>query len=159
MLIKATINDFDFFFSMYMHPQINPYLLYEMMSEDSFKPIFTELIKDEVLYKYVEDEKVVGMCKLIFLKYRNHHMVYLGGFAVNPSYAGNNYGYKMLQHIIAYVKTQNKSRIELSVSIENEKARNLYKKAGFVEEGILKKYTHLASENRFIDEVLMGYLY
>jgi RimJ/RimL family protein N-acetyltransferase len=159
MLVKASINDFDFFYCMYMQPQINPYLLYEMMSEEQFKPIYNDLVREEILFKYVEADKTVGMCKLILLKYRNHHMMYVGSFAIHPAHTGNNYGLKMLQEIFAFAKKQNRVRIELSVSIENTKARNMYTKAGFKEEGILKKYTHLVSENRFIDEVMMSYVF
>jgi RimJ/RimL family protein N-acetyltransferase len=159
MLIPAAATDFDFFYSLYMHPQVNPYLLYEMMDEQSFEPIFNDLLQQKVLYKYVDGQEEAGICKLLFLKHRNSHIVYLGGFAVHPTHAGKNYGYKMLQEIMAFVKERNILRIELSTSTENTKAINLYKKAGFVEEGIFKKYTHLKSENRFIDEVVMSYIF
>ncbi len=159
MLITATATDFDFFYSLYMHPQVNPYLLYEMMDKENFTPIFTDLLQQQVLYKYADEENAVGMCKLILLKHRNHHMMYLGGFAVEPAHAGKNYGYKMLQDIFLFAKKLGILRIELSTSVENTKAINLYKKAGFTEEGIYKKYTHLKSENRFIDEVIMSYIF
>jgi RimJ/RimL family protein N-acetyltransferase len=159
MLIPATTKDFDFFYSLYMHPQVNPYLLYEMMDEQSFAPIYNDLLQQNVLYKYADDETEVGICKLLFLKHRNSHIVYLGGFAVHPAHGGKNYGYKMLQQIIAFVKERNILRIELSTSVENIKAITLYKKAGFMQEGIFKKYTHLKSENRFIDEVVMSYVF
>jgi L-phenylalanine/L-methionine N-acetyltransferase len=159
MLIPATANDVDFFYSLYMHPQVNPYLLYEMMDEPSFAPIYNDLLQQNVLYKYADGETEVGICKLLFLKHRNSHIVYLGGFAIDPAHGGKNYGYKMLQEIIAFVKERNILRIELSTSTENTKAINLYKKAGFTEEGIFKKYTHLKSESRFIDEVVMSYIF
>jgi L-phenylalanine/L-methionine N-acetyltransferase len=86
-------------------------------------------------------------------------IMYLGGFAVDPAEAGKNYGYKMLQDILLFAKAHHILRIELSTSAENTKAINLYKKAGFTEEGIFKKYTHLKSENRFIDEVVLSYIF
>ena len=49
-------------------------------------------------------------------------------------------------------------RIELSVASINEKAIRLYEKAGFEKEGILKKFTYLESEKKFLDEVMMAYL-
>jgi putative acetyltransferase len=159
MLIPAAANDFDFFYSLYMHPQVNPYLLYEMMDEQSFTPIYNELLQQKVLYKYADGETEVGICKLLFLKHRNSHIVYLGGFAINPAHGGKNYGFKMLQEIIALAKKNKILRIELSTSVENTKAINLYTKAGFTKEGIFKKYTYLKSENRFIDEVIMSYIF
>ncbi len=158
MLTPAAASDFNFFYFLYMHPQVNPYLLYEMMEEQSFEPIFNDLLQQNVLYKYVADDVPVGMCKLIQLKHRNSHIQYLGGLAIDPAHAGKNYGLKLMQEIIAYAKEQNVLRIELSVSVENIRAINLYKKAGFNQEGILRKYTYLKKENRYIDEVLMSCL-
>ncbi len=154
-LVPAKINDFNFFYSLYMHPQINPYLLYELMDEETFKPVFADLLKEKVLYKFVDGSEAVGMCKLILFKYRDAHKLYVGGFAVDTKHAGKNYGLKMMHKIIAFAKANNRSRVDLSVSTENEKAIALYKKCGFVIEGTLKNYSYLQSENRFIDEYMM----
>ena len=35
-----------------MHPEVNPFLLYEIMDSESFKPIFNDLLKEEILYLY-----------------------------------------------------------------------------------------------------------
>ena len=37
-------------------------------------------------------------------------------------------------------------------------AIKLYKKVGFEEEGVMRKYTYLKSEGRFLDELLMSYI-
>jgi hypothetical protein len=66
MLIPAVADDFDFFYSLYMHPQVNPYLLYEMMDEPSFEPIFNDLLQQKVLYKYADGTNAVGMCNYVF---------------------------------------------------------------------------------------------
>lgn len=158
MLTPAAPSDFNFFYSLYMQPQVNPYLLYEMMEEESFEPIFKDLLQQKIIFKYVAGGQPVGMCKLIQLKHRNSHILYVGGLAVDPAHAGKNYGLKMLQDVIVYAKAQNVLRLELSVSVENIRAINLYKKIGFEAEGVLRKYTHLKSEERFIDETLMSYI-
>jgi RimJ/RimL family protein N-acetyltransferase len=157
-LHSATQNDFKFFFSLYMHPQVNPYLLYEVMDEASFKPIFENLLQEKVLYKFTNDNEDVGMCKLILQEYRDGHKLYVGGFAIDTKQAGKNYGYKMMQEIIAFAEEHNRSRIELTVSIENEKAIALYKKCGFEIEGRLKNFTYFINENRFADEYFMSLL-
>jgi RimJ/RimL family protein N-acetyltransferase len=64
----------------------------------------------------------------------------------------------MMEEIKAYIKEQGFLRIELSVADTNERAIRLYEKAGFEKEGILKKYTFLKSEQKFLDEVLMAWL-
>jgi len=42
--------------------------------------------------------------------------------------------------------------------VGNGKALRLYKKAGFQQEGMLRKYTYLKKENVFPEEVLMAYI-
>ena len=158
MIRKATVSDFDFIYGMYMHPQINPFLLYEMMDAETFKPIFDELFSRNVLYIFEDNNEAVGMFKLVPLLYRNAHIAYLGGLAIHPSFSGKGHGLAMLNEITAYAKQQGFLRVELSVATINEKAIRLYEKAGFVKEGIFRKFTYLKSENRFLDEVVMSWL-
>jgi putative acetyltransferase len=158
MIRKATPNDFEFIYGLYMHPQINPFLLYEMMDKDAFKPIYEDLIAKNIKYVFEEGGETIGMFKLIPLTYRCSHIAYLGGVAIDVKYAGKGYGNKMITEIIEYAKQQGFLRIELSASIENTKAVHLYEKCGFAKEGILRKYGYLTSENRFIDEVMMSWL-
>lgn len=158
MLRTATAADFPFFYGFYMHPVVNPWLLYEMMTEQEFEPIYADLLGKACLYVFEQDGKAVGMCKLQPMPYRNSHVVYLGGVAVDPAYAGKGYGLAMLQEILAWAKQQGFLRIELTVATINTKAIALYKKAGFVEEGVLRQFTYLKSQNKLIDETVMSYL-
>lgn len=159
MLRPATSEDLKFIYEMYMHPQVNRYLLYEQMDIDSFQPIFNELLQRKVLFIYEKDNTSIGMCKLVQQQYRNSHIVYLGGVAIHPSYAGKGEGLTMLNEIINYVREKGFLRIELSVASINGKAIRLYEKVGFVKEGILKKFTYLKSEDKYLDEVMMAYLF
>ena len=159
MIKPATAHDFDFFYSLYFHPQVNPYLLYEMIEEANFEAIFNDLLEKKVLFIFEKDGQNVGMFKLIQLTYRSSHIAYLGGVAIFPDYAGKGYGSSMMQAIINYGKELGLKRIELSTAVTNEKAMHLYKKVGFHKEGVMKNYTYLKSENRYLDEMLMAYLY
>lgn len=159
MIRNISTNDFDLIYSLYMHPQINPYLLYEVMDKDFFEPIFNELLDKDIIYVYEENDIEIGMFKLIRLQHRSSHIAYLGGLAIHPGFGGKGYGKKMLEEIIELGRQMNLLRIELSAAAINDKAIGLYEKVGFVKEGILKKYTWLKSENRFLDEVMMAYLY
>lgn len=142
-----------------MHPVTNPWLLYERMDKDSFQPVFDDLLARDIIYIYSEAGVDIGMFKFIHQQYRNAHMAYLGGLAIHPDHAGKGYGQKMMQEIIDLGKQMNLVRIELSTATINEKAIRLYQKTGFEKEGILRKYTWFKNENRFIDEVMMSYLY
>jgi L-phenylalanine/L-methionine N-acetyltransferase len=87
------------------------------------------------------------------------HIGYLGGLAIHPNFSGKGYGVKMMKEILALGKEKGFLRIELSTATTNTRAITLYEKLGFKREGILKKYTHLKSENRFLDELMMAYLF
>ena len=158
MVRKATPEDFDFVFGLYMHPQVNPFLLYEMMSAEQFKPIFDELLGKNAKYIFENEGVAVGMFKLVPNVYRAGHIVYLGGLAIHPVYGGKGFGSRMMKEIVQYVEQQGFLRIDLSVSVINPRAQRLYENAGFEKEGILRKYNHLASEGKFLDEVMMSWL-
>ena len=53
-------------------------------------------------------------------------------------------------------KDQGKTRIELTVDIENKPAIKLYEKIGFVIEGRVRNSYKRFPENRYLDEYLMG---
>lgn len=157
---KATQNDLQFIYDLYMHPQVNPYLLYEPMNIEEFKSIFDKLLEPEIKYIFMDEMGTsVGMFKLFPLTYRASHIAYLGGLAIHPHYAGKGFGLKIMQEIIDLSKQKGYKRIELSVSTENLGAIRLYKKVGFEEEGVMRKYTYLKSERRFLDELLMSYIF
>lgn len=158
MIRLATQDDFDYIYGLYMHPQVNPFLLYETMEPGAFRPIYDDLLSKGVKYVFEVDANPVGMCKLVPLQHRNAHIVYLGGVAIDPVYAGKGYGLTLMQEIIAFSQHQGFLRIELSVATINEKAIRLYEKAGFVQEGVLRKFSFLRSENRFLDEAVMSFL-
>ncbi|NJO25315.1 MAG: GNAT family N-acetyltransferase [Bacteroidia bacterium] len=159
MIRRATAVDFNFVYQLYMHPQVNPFLLYEPMDAESFRPIYDELLQRGVKYIYASNGVSTGMFKWVPETHRSSHIAYLGGLAIHPSYAGKGHGSRMMDAIIEFGRQQGFLRIELSTAVTNEKALHLYEKAGFEKEGILKKYTHLKKENVFLDEVMMAYLY
>jgi L-phenylalanine/L-methionine N-acetyltransferase len=156
---KATQNDLQFIYDLYMHPQVNPFLLYEPMDMEEFKPIFDKLLENESKYIFMDEYSTpIGMFKLFPLTYRASHVAYLGGLAIHPTYAGKGFGVKMMQEIIDFANQEGYKRMELSAATENLRAIELYKKVGFEAEGIMKKYTYLKREGRFLDELLMSYI-
>lgn len=128
------------------------------MTAENFQLVFDELQKKGVLYIFEDEGEAVGMCKLVPQHYRNNHIVYLGGLAIDPEKSGKGYGLQMMEEIKAFAKQQGFLRVELTVATHNLKAINLYLKAGFHHEGILKKYTYLKSKDQYIDEAVMAYL-
>src|SRR6478609_3633644 len=128
MIRSAASKDFTFFYDLYMHPEVNPFLLYENMTPQLFEPIFNELVNDDVLYVFEISDKPVGMFKLINLKHRNAHIAYLGGVAIDPRQSGKGYGALLMQEIIDFGKSKGLLRVELSTAVGNQKAILLYEK-------------------------------
>jgi ribosomal protein S18 acetylase RimI-like enzyme len=156
MIRIAASNDFGYIFSLYMHPLNNQWLLYEQMGPDEFKTVYNELIARNSVYIYSENGKDVGMFKLQPMKYRNSHIIYLGGVAVDPVSSEQGAGSRMMAEVLVKVKEMGFTRIELTVGTENARALRLYERVGFEIEGRLKNYSFLKSENRYIDEYVMG---
>lgn len=159
MIKNITTSDFDYIYELYMHPATNPYLLYEPMSEEAFKPIFADLLTQNIIFIYSENEQNVGMFKLIPFQHRTSHINYLGGLAIHPDFAGKGFGSKMLQEIINLGKKRGIKRLELSTGTFNKNAIKLYEKHGFVFEGILRNYVHNVAMGGFADEQMMAYFY
>jgi len=156
MLQPATENDAAYFYELYMHPAINPYLLYDPMPEEEFFPIFNELLDKKVLYVFKAGDIAAGMCKLVPQYHRNAHMLYVGGLAVHPEHQGKGYGLQLMNDIISFADQKGIIRIELSTAVGNSAAIRLYERAGFVIEGRLRNYTWFKNENRYIDEFIMS---
>ncbi len=159
MIRTITANDFDFIYGLYMNPATNPYLLYELMDKETFTPIFNDLLKQDIIFIYSDAGQNIGMFKLIPLHHRTKHINYIGGLAIHPDFAGKGFGSKMIEEIIDLGRQRGLKRLELSTATFNTKAIKLYERHGFVFEGIMKNYTYIQAEDRFIDEQLMAYLY
>jgi len=158
MIRRMSQQDFEFIYELYMHPEVNKYLLYEPMPETEFTPIFADLLQKQIIYIFENTGSAAGMFKLVPYTYRASHVAYLGGLAIHPSRSGKGLGSLMIKEILDYAKKTGVLRVELSVAVINEKAIRLYEKAGFQKEGILRKYTHLKKENQFLDEVMMAWI-
>ena len=156
MTRRALPSDFDYFYYLYFHPAIQPYLLYESMTKAAFQPVFDDLQAKNLIYVFEHEGQPAGMFKLIPLTYRTDHIAYLGGVAIDPACMGKGLGQVMMKEILDLGRERGLLRIELSTATINERAIRLYEKLGFEKEGILRKYTYLKSEDRFLDEVLMA---
>ncbi|MFZ9299376.1 MAG: GNAT family N-acetyltransferase [Chitinophagaceae bacterium] len=152
----AKPEDFSFIYHLYMHPENNRWLLYDQMDEPSFQSIFDELVKRGHLYIYEADGLPAGMFKLQPMRYRNRHIIYLGGVAVAPECKGKGHGSKIITESVSIAHQLGFKRIELTVATENEKAIHLYERHGFQKEGVLKNYSYLKDEDVYLDEWVMG---
>lgn len=91
-----------------------------------------------VIFVAKSDGKIVGS----FLKYRSgpqvfSHVLANGSILVHPDYEGMGIGSKLIDTLLAEVKNNMSDilRVDLVVRESNHRARELYKRKGFVEEG------------------------
>ena len=150
--------DIDFVYGIYMDPDSNPYLTYDVMSKEDFKEVFRHLLATNTLYIVQDNETSLGTYRLISKENRQAHCVYLGSFGISYNLKGKGYGFKILEGIKENVKKIGQSRIELTVDVQNKAAIHLYQKAGFNIEGTVRKSYKLSSTGQFYDEFLMAVL-
>jgi RimJ/RimL family protein N-acetyltransferase len=154
----ANEEDFKAVYDLYMDAASNPYLTYDPMNLEEFRPIFYSVLLSQTLYVVELDGTIIGTYRLISKSDRQSHTVYIGGFAVNPGMKGRGVGSAILHHIKKDCFAKGKSRIELTVDVNNTAAIALYKKLGFVLEGTVKNSYKLSSTNKYYNEYLMAVL-
>jgi putative acetyltransferase len=102
------------------------------------------------------DGQVVGNSGL-FLDERNRSHVGHVGMMVHEDYQGMGVGSALMEAVIDLSENWlGLSRLQLEVYSDNDRARRLYQKYGFREEGIWRAYAFRAG--RFIDTLVMGRL-
>ncbi|CAF1304910.1 unnamed protein product [Rotaria sp. Silwood1] len=161
MLRLGTDNDFDALYPIYMHPVVNPYFSFEIMSKEEFLPIFNELTASGTLYVYENsDGQVAATCIAQRAERRCAHVVSLTTLATNPNFHRQGIGTKFMQELINELrKDQQIKRIELFAEADNEIALNFYKKLGFQLEGCLKGYFKRAQDNHYVDELVLAMVF
>ncbi len=154
----AEAKDLDAVYDLYMGEKANPYLTYDPMSKEAFKPIYASVLKTQTLFVAEEEKNIIGTYRLISKADRQQHTVYIGGFTIRQDLQGKGYGSRLLSHIKSSCAWEGKTRIELTVDVNNEAAIILYKKMGFVVEGTLRNSYKLSATNKYYDEYLMAYI-
>ena len=110
--------------------------------------------KNTPVYYAIDDEKVIGWCDTT-PKINNQHKHRASlGMGILPEYRGKGIGTKLIQANLDHAKKIGLEKIELDVFTSNTRAIALYKKIGFIEEGLIKNYRKL--DNEYFDCLIMG---
>ena len=112
--------------------------------KNSFPQIFTKIDVNKVLvdneftqiFTYVENDKIVGVI-LYDLIYERCELIQI---EVLENYRNQKIASKLLTYMIADCQKNHIENITLEVKITNQPAINLYKKFGFKEVAIRKRY-------------------
>lgn len=141
-----------------MHPSVNPFLSFEIMSEQEFKPIFEELTLNNDLYVYEHKNIIAASCIIKKLSRRCQHVAVLGTLATHPGFHRKGIGTNFIQKLIPILKSEGIKRVELSFEADNLAGQHFYHKLGFKLEGTLKNWFKRAHEEHYIDQHIMAML-
>lgn len=101
-------------------------------------------------------EQIVGWCDIT--PPGREVMAHVGilGIAVHPDWRGRGIGERLMRASLDAADAFGFTRIELGVFSHNTRAQTLYRKLGFVEEGV--KRSHILIDGTFHDQVMMARL-
>ncbi|WP_132748258.1 ribosomal protein S18-alanine N-acetyltransferase [Scopulibacillus darangshiensis] len=83
-----------------------------------------------------EGDKIIGYCGVWVIIDEAH----ITNIAILPDYRGNKIGEKLLKKAKLFAAMKRAKSISLEVRVSNHIAQNLYRKLGFREGGIRKRY-------------------
>jgi len=126
--------------------------------EDFEKLIYEDLIAEKTIFLVVEVEgKIVGFTRCEGSKLsRFRHKAELG-VCISKEYWGYGIGKALLENVLMWADTVEIEKITLTVVQTNTKAIQLYKRYGFVEEGLLIK-DRIHKDGNYYNTVIMGRL-
>lgn len=110
--------------------------------------------KNGPVYYALEKERVIGWCDVFPAE--NPRLAHRGGLGMGllPEFRGQGIGGKLLQAVLDHSKKFGLEKVELHVYSTNVPAIALYKKFGFEQEGLIKKYRKL--DGQYFDCLAMG---
>lgn len=130
----------------------------EMIEAPTLEKVSTfqsELIAmDGPVYYAVHNDRVVGWCDVFPSK--NPRLNHRGGLGMGivSEFRGQGIGSKLLSAVLDHSKKFGLEKIELQVYTTNKSAIALYKKFGFIEEGVIKNYRKL--DGQYFDCLAMA---
>ena len=105
---------------------------------------------------HAPEGRLIGGCSLLNVNGKNRAAT-LGISVADPAMQGRGYGGEALELLLEWGFLElNLNRIQLFVFAFNERARRLYAKTGFEEEGVLREAIY--RDGRYWDEIVMGLL-
>ncbi|URZ04360.1 GNAT family N-acetyltransferase [Clostridium felsineum] len=137
------------------------YMMYEPEERSSNLNFINSLIRDAVegddlLLVAEEEEEIIGYISAARgVLSRIKHSAYIVT-GVKKEFQRKGIGNKLVKKMNLWAQNQNIKRLELTVICENEAAKRLFEKNGFVIEGIKKNAMLIGKE--YLDEFYMGKL-
>lgn len=154
-LRRATDADLDALYPMYMDPETNPYLSFEVTPRDAFDAIWAELCTAGTPWVWVEGGEVVASAFTNRWGRRLAHMVTIGTVAVRRDRWGQGIGAALMRAVIDEARQmEGVERVDVWVEADNPRALRLYERLGFEREAVLRGFVKRAGE-ALVDEVVL----
>ena len=134
----------------------NPEAFGSTFEAEDARPLafFSERLGGSAAFGAFHGSELVGIAGLLIREgQKEAHKGLLVGMYVRPSARKSGVGRRLVETIVEFARHR-VELIQLSVVSENEQARRLYERLGFVEYGLEKKA--LKQDGRYYDEVLMA---
>jgi RimJ/RimL family protein N-acetyltransferase len=134
----------------------NPEAFGSTFEAENARPLtfFSERLGGSAAFGAFHGTELVGIAGLLIREgQKEAHKGLLVGMYVRPSARKAGVGRRLVETIIEFAR-ERVELIQLTVVSENEQARRLYERLGFLEYGIEKKA--LKKDGRYYDEVLMA---
>ncbi|MGE4187235.1 MAG: GNAT family N-acetyltransferase [Hyphomicrobiaceae bacterium] len=104
----------------------------------------------------VADERIVGYCDVSPIPRKAAPHVGELGIAIVPDWRGKGIGRSLMMAALEGGWRHGFSRIQLSVYANNVRALALYRKMGFVQEGVMRRSVQI--DGVYFDEIMMAQL-
>jgi len=153
---RARATDFEAVYSLYMDSGNNPYLIFDPMSPEDFRPVFEELMNDRELHVYEEGGMIVGALTVARGTLRMSHVATLGTIAVHHDSHGTGVGAAFLSQVLAQLASEGIHRVELTVDVDNPGAIAFYEGLGFCREGLMHDYVKRDGQDGYVDNFMMA---
>ena len=134
----------------------NPEAFGNTFEAESARPLilFSERLRDSEMLGAFEGSEIVGIAGLLVGKGpKETHKGTLVGMYVRQEARNRGVGRRLVEAVIDRARQQ-VELIQLAVVSDNESARRLYDRLGFVQYGVEKK--SLKQDGRYYDEILMA---
>ena len=143
------------------HPEPRQYLYYALPTsiETQWKRIELRMQDHSIIFLTIckiEDDKPIGCTSFVRIDWAGRMATFYIAIAEKENWS-KGYGKEATQLMVDYAfNTLNFNRVQLHVSVENERAIKAYEKVGFIKEGTLRQAMYF--DNHYIDFYLMALL-
>lgn len=151
----ARPSDIDAVHAIYMDASVIPWLSYDAMDLDAFRPVFAKLVGSQTFFVEERNGAVAGFYKVTRFEGRASHVVELGSFAVHPAEQGSGLARQMMATALARLKTEGVIRVQLLVEPDNARGLAFYERMGFHKEAVLRRGYRRFGEAGEVDDIVM----